>query len=324
VLDKELPGEGTMAIGPGLAVVVSLQPTKPVAVVFAASPPATGQGGEATLEAVAFPRPKVDKLLAGITDGVLEASSALSYSLSSGPKRLRLGLSRGMAATLGTETTVESVVATDEDASAETLYTSATTLTLLYTGGGTGRFSIEAIAAAAPVVTASEPFELMLADAGVTRLQVADVGAEPVAAAASSEAAAPTAPDTSEKPASEPSGNPAKAGPATLHVRGAVEEAAFLQADGSLHRGRDLPLQERVRRHGGPGDEPCAANAVQCAHSERRDTRRSPGARRPPHGPAPDSHDTRRACARRESTGRALDRHERFRCRLLPGRGCPR
>jgi hypothetical protein len=248
--DKDLPSEGAMAVGPGLAVAVSLQPTKPMAVVFAASPPATGQGGEATLEAVTLPRPKAEKLLAGITDGVLERSSALAYSLSPGPKRLRLGLSRGMAATLGTLATVESVVATDEDASAETIYTSATTLTLLYTGGGTGRYSIEALSAEAPVVAASEPLELMLADAGLTRLQVAHVEFAPRPSPAppteASEAAAP----------SEAPRDGARARSATLHVRGAVEEAAFLQSDGSLHRGRDLPLADAgtllVRHHRGP------------------------------------------------------------------------
>ncbi len=83
----------------------------------------------------------------------------------------------------------------------------------------------------------------------------------------------------------------------------------------------ELEHSTRVRA-GGAGDEPRAAHAVERAHPQRGDARRSPRPRRPAHGPAADPDDARRARARGEPPRRALDRHERLRRRLLPDGDC--
>jgi hypothetical protein len=205
---ERLPTSGAMAALPGFAVAVSLRPRKPLVVAFAAAPPAApGPAGEATLEALALPTPpRAERLAPGTTDGALEGVSAAAYTLPPGGKRLRVGLSRGMAAVLSTEHAIEGVLATDEDAAAETVYTSAATLTVLQPDPGRGRFSVEAIPAEAPVARPGRPLQLTLAEAGALRLAV-----------------------LAERPA-------------RLRLRGATLEAAFLAPDGTLGHGRDLAI----------------------------------------------------------------------------------
>ncbi len=204
--DDALAPTGAMAVAPGLAVAVALQPKKPLALVFAATPPSPGQGplGEATLEVVTLPRPAIEPLQPGTKDGALDGLAAVTYSLPAGAKRLRLGLSRDVVAVLATAGRTLSVVATDEAAAAETLDTAAETLTLLHTGAGSGRFSVENVAAAPRVLAESGPLEIVLAEAGTLRLRV--TGAEPK----------------------------------VLRLRGVASEATFVAEDGSVAGGRDI------------------------------------------------------------------------------------
>ena len=201
-----------MAVAPGLAVAVALQPKKPLALVFAATPPAPGQGpvGEATLEVATLPRPVTEPLGLGTKDGALEGPAAVTYALPAGSKRLRLGLSRDLVAVLATGGRVLSVVATDEDAAAETLDSDADTLTLLHTGAGFGRFSIETVAAEPRILAEDGPLELVLAESGTLRLRVTGTEA------------------------------------GMLHLRGALSEATFVADDGAggagpRRRGRPAP-----------------------------------------------------------------------------------
>jgi hypothetical protein len=109
-----------------------------------------------------------------------------------------------LVAVLATAGKIESVIATDEEAAAETLDSAAEMLTLLHTGAGPGRFSIETVAAEPRLLTEGGTLELVLAEAGTLRLRV--TGAE------------------------------AK----TLHLRGTLSEATFVADDGAVVRGRDL------------------------------------------------------------------------------------
>jgi hypothetical protein len=217
-----VPEAGAMAVSSGLAQSISLEPRRPLAVVFAATPPAPGLGpvGEATLEAVALPKPQARTLAAGITDVSLAGVSALSYALPEGAKRLRIALSRDGVAVLAKGSEVEAVVAADAEASALTLDTTAPTLLLLQTAAGEGRFSVETLSAEATVLGEGRPVELAFAEAGERRLTVGS------------------------------------SGPATLRVRGALEEATFVGQDGTVRRGRDMSIAGAgtllVRHNRGP------------------------------------------------------------------------
>ena len=203
-----VPVAGAMAVSSGLAQSVSLDPRRPLAVVFAAMPPAPGLGpiGEATLEAVALPKPQSRTLTAGITDVSLPGVSALSYALPEGAKRLRIALSRDGVAVLAKGSEVEAVVAADAEATAMTLDTTAPTLLLLQTAAGEGRISVEMLSAEATVLGEGRPAELSFAEAGERRLTVDATG------------------------------------PGTLRLRGAIEDATFVGQDGSVGRGRDVSI----------------------------------------------------------------------------------
>ncbi|HVQ28965.1 MAG TPA: hypothetical protein VMV21_05260 [Vicinamibacteria bacterium] len=215
--DGRLPSSGPMAVGPGLAVAVALQSKKSLAVAFAATPgAAAGPSGEATLEALALPKPTSGRIGLGVTDGHLEGRAAVAYELPPGAKKLRLALAGGTVAVLSRDADAESVLASDED-SVETVYTKASTLTLLHTQEGPGRFSIEATAEEAPLLATGQPLEQPLAEAGVLRLALA---------------ASPGA---------------------TLRVRGAVSEVTFVEDSGVVRRGSDMALSAAgtlLVRHG--------------------------------------------------------------------------
>ena len=199
---------GPMTVSSGLAQSVSLESRRPLAVVFAATPPAPGLGpiGEATLEAVALPKPQPRTLAAGITDVSLPGVSALSYTLPEGEKRLRIALSRDGVAVLAKGSEVEALVAADAEATAFTLDTTAPTLLFLQTAPGEGRFSVETLSAEATVLGEGRPVELALAEAGQRSLTVA------------------------------------ASGPTTLRVRGALEDTTFVGQDGTVRRGRDVSI----------------------------------------------------------------------------------
>ena len=110
-------------------------------------------------------------------------------------------------AAISTGDAVESVLATDEDASSEVLYTSADTLTLLNTGSGAGRYVVEVVTAEAPSLTAGKPFERRFAEAGSLRLALTGVEASP-----------------------------------TLRLRGAALDGTFVGQDGTVRQGRDLTV----------------------------------------------------------------------------------
>ena len=199
---------GVMAVSGGLAQAVSLEPSRPLAVVFAAMPPAPGLGptGEATLETVALARPRASRLAPGITDVSLEGLSALAYELPPGAKRLRIALSRDGVAVLARGSLVEAVVAADAEVAVETLDTTAPTLLLLQAASSEGRFAIETLPAEPLEVREGRPVELALGESGRRRVAV----------------------DTT--------------GSVSLRVRGAVEDATFVGRDGSVRRGRDLEV----------------------------------------------------------------------------------
>ncbi len=217
--DERLPAPQAMAVGPGFALAVALQPKKPLAVVFAAAPAGVGQGpsGEATLQAVALPKPTNARIPLGVTDGQLEGRAAVAYELPPGAKRLRLALARGTVAVVSRDAEALSVFASEEDATVETVYTSAPTLTLLHTEPGAGRFSVEAIAAEPPSLAAGHPLELPLTEAGVLRLAVADAEG------------------------------------ATLRVRGVASETTYVEEAGAVRRGSDIAISAAgtlIVRHG--------------------------------------------------------------------------
>ena len=150
-------------------------------------------------------------------------------------------LSRDVVAALATGDDVESVLATDEDASAVTLDTSADTLLTLHTAAGAGRFAVEALTAEATVLAEGTPGGARSRRSGPRRLHLA------------------------------------AAAPATLRVRGALEERRSSARTARCGRAATSPSPARA-----PSSSATAAGRSWPGSSARRRAHGRFGRRREP------------------------------------------
>jgi hypothetical protein len=199
-----LPSGGGMAVGDAAAAAVALDPAAGAALVWRAA------GGDPAIEtrvvAIPFDEPEGGGPLAG----TLAPRSARRIDLPGGPKRVRLALDAGLAAVLSDGARVESLHWADAGPLAESVETSASRLTLLHGGDGSGHYSVETLPlreGARGALAAGAPFEAREDRAGAWRLPVA-------------------APSRS----------------VTLRVRGASGESTLVTSGGLVRRGRDLAL----------------------------------------------------------------------------------
>lgn len=222
------PGEANataMAVGPGSALAVDLEPRRPVARVWAAGDAGDTDAEEVCLAWTRLPKPIEETAAWGVRDGSLDGLAARRLALPAGPRTLRLALGEGTAAVLsrGGE-----VLATSWHGGApfqELLADdgAATHLTLLHLREGSDSFSLEILQAWEDLaLRTGQPVERILDRAGALRLSI------PVGAVAPQSAR-------------------------TLHVRGAGAEAVVLSRHGGVARGADLPLPDGgtvLVRHG--------------------------------------------------------------------------
>jgi len=191
---------GPMAVGVGSAVAAGFGARQ--ASIWSAS----REDGEVHVDVTPFPA--IKREAEAPQQLALEGTQGRAFALPAGVKRVHLALGTAMLAVLSNGTQVTSVHAPDAGNTAETLETSADTLTLLHIGPGGGQASIGVIPTGALTarVALQVPFEAALVSAGTLRLEVAADG------------------------------------PATLHLRGAVGDATLVRADGQVQRGRDFAL----------------------------------------------------------------------------------
>lgn len=205
------PNAMAMAVGPGSALAVDLDPRRPVAHVWAAGDAATD---EVRLSWLRLPEPAREAVSWGVLDGSLDGLAARRLILPAGARTLRLALGEGTAAVLSRG---DEVLATSWHGGApfqELLADdgAATHLTLLHLREGADPFSLEILQAREDLaLRTGEPVERLLDRAGALRLSI------PVGAVQLRE-------------------------PRTLHVRGAGAEAVVLSRHGDVARGTDVPL----------------------------------------------------------------------------------
>ncbi|MBI2215047.1 MAG: hypothetical protein HYU52_15470 [Acidobacteria bacterium] len=196
-----------MAIAPRSALAVDLSGSARQLRAFSAS--AEYAASEVRLRATTFQSMPSQRRDFGAHEGSVPAGHAVALELPAGAKRIRITLSAGTAAALSTGDEVTGVVAAGDQPRTEALDTGAERLTLLARAAGAS-YAVDitpATVGIAPDIAPGKPYEATQSSAGALRLTVAG-GSEP----------------------------------ATLHVRGAADDAILMTASGRIRRGRDIEV----------------------------------------------------------------------------------
>ncbi len=204
---EPLPGEG-MDVGDRAAVAVALDARDPALLAWNAGDEAD-TGIELRLRAHRFVQPLPEAAPPGSLDLPVPAHAARAWTLPGQPQRLRISLSAGMVAVLEGERGLESTTWAQHAPREITLHSSATRLVVLNPGDEAGRVALDLIpgVADAPALVFGQPWEQRAIRAGSMRMDL-------------------------------PAGQEGD----TLHLRGAAVHGVLVDADGTVHRGLDIPV----------------------------------------------------------------------------------
>jgi hypothetical protein len=206
--DQAATAHTTVAIANHAAVSVAVATGARAALIWLAEPAL--EPIDVRLRLAPVSAPKHTRAGYGQVSGILDSSQAHAFDLVPGPKRVQLTLTPGVVAALASGEVVHSVHFGADDSLVETLDSTASNLLLVHTGSRSASYSVEILPVeeAKSPLAAGSPFEGWMATAGTLRLAVAA----------------------------------AEAGPRTLHVLGARDEAMFIDSQGQVRRGTHLTL----------------------------------------------------------------------------------
>jgi len=205
----------SLVIGEHGSLSVSLNPKKPVARLWAASP--SEEPIEARLSQISFNAPEIIPVQYGLNGGI-EGIKAQLYELSKGPKRVRLSLEEALAAVFLKDDRIVSIHWAEGNSFTETLESDADHMLLLHTREAEDRFSVEQIPLSSSLLTTplalGKPYEKLMLNSGRLRLRIAP-----------------------EKDSRD--------NRRTLHVRGSGKEPVFTDQSGNVLSGKNLEINEQ-------------------------------------------------------------------------------
>lgn len=209
----------TIAMGEHGSLGLSLNPKKPAARLWAASP--SQEPFETRLTQISFNTPERissrDNAADGLT-GSIEGVKAQVYDLPKGQKRVRLSLEEGLAAVLVKNDRIVSTHWAEGNPFTETLESDAERLLLLHTRSAEDRFAIELIPLSSALSTLpleiGRSYERFMLNSGRLRLSIAP-------------------------------GKATQDSNRTLHVRASGKEPVFIDQAGTVSAGKNILITEQ-------------------------------------------------------------------------------
>jgi hypothetical protein len=197
------PAGTPMGLGRRAAAAVELTGSPGTAVVWSAS----DEPLDVRLQATNFAAQPAQRAPPGLTDGRVPAGAAAVFDLAGDGRDVRVALEHGLVAVFSEDDAVRTVHWAADGALEERVVGAAGRLTVLNPGESTALFTVELLpgATTTPVVQPGQPFEFLADRAGHTRIDVSPTGG-------------------------------------TVELRGAIESALYLRANGDIARGTSFEV----------------------------------------------------------------------------------